>query len=252
MANDNHALVSPVGAVWKYIRTNFPLIELYNADESHPSFAGSYAAACTFYTTIFREDPTAISYIGSLDSITASSIRSAVKAMVFDSLSSWNVGNYDPQAQFTSVVSGDSVQFANESLNADSYTWDFGDGSTDTSFESIHVYATDGVYPVTLTAGFCDMSISVTDTVAIITSKLEELSDQKWIVYPNPVSTKLFLSKDPGQLFLYSATGANINCKVIKEGSISYIDLSKVKDGIYFLKSNKLSNVVVVEHSIEK
>lgn len=55
MAEDNHAVVSPVGAVWNYIRANFPLIELYSPDESHPSVAGSYAAACCFYTSIFRK-----------------------------------------------------------------------------------------------------------------------------------------------------------------------------------------------------
>ena len=55
MANTNNAFVSPVGAVWRHIRNNYPGIELYNADESHPSIAGSYAAACTFYSIIFRK-----------------------------------------------------------------------------------------------------------------------------------------------------------------------------------------------------
>ena len=45
MADSNDAIVSPVGAVWNFIRQNYPLIELYQADESHPSVAGSYAAA---------------------------------------------------------------------------------------------------------------------------------------------------------------------------------------------------------------
>ncbi len=45
--------VSPVSVVWNYLRQNYPGIELYQADESHPSAAGSYAAACCFYATPF-------------------------------------------------------------------------------------------------------------------------------------------------------------------------------------------------------
>ncbi len=38
MADSNKAIVSPVGAVWNFIRKTFPLIELYSSDESHPYF----------------------------------------------------------------------------------------------------------------------------------------------------------------------------------------------------------------------
>ncbi|MFM7015203.1 MAG: DUF4886 domain-containing protein, partial [Bacteroidota bacterium] len=101
MSTNNNAVVSPVGAVWRYIRNNYPNIELYNADESHPSLAGSYAAACTFYSVILRKDPTQISFISTLDSTDALNIRNAVKLVAFDSLSFWNVGNYDLNVNFT-------------------------------------------------------------------------------------------------------------------------------------------------------
>jgi len=92
-ANQN-GLISPVGAVWRYIRDNSPAIELYDPDESHPSNAGSYLSACTFYTSIFQKDPTALSYDFDLSASDAQTIRAAVKAVVFDSLSYWN--DYKP------------------------------------------------------------------------------------------------------------------------------------------------------------
>ena len=49
MAEDNHTCVSPVGAAWHYVRGNHPEIELYQSDESHPAYMGSYIAACCFY-----------------------------------------------------------------------------------------------------------------------------------------------------------------------------------------------------------
>lgn len=94
-ADSIKAAVTPVGAVWRYLRRIHPTIELFQADESHPSQAGSYAAACAFYTTIFRSDPTLITYNSSLSVTDATNIRKAVKTVVYDSLQKWNVGVYD-------------------------------------------------------------------------------------------------------------------------------------------------------------
>jgi hypothetical protein len=60
MADRNSAVLSPVGAVWRYIRQQHPTLELYQADGSHPSVAGTYAAACSFYAAAFRKSPQAI------------------------------------------------------------------------------------------------------------------------------------------------------------------------------------------------
>ena len=76
--------VTPVGVVWKYIRENYPSINLYQSDGSHPSLAGSYLAACCFYTSIFRKDPTLIANNYGLDANTAAIIRAATKSLVFN------------------------------------------------------------------------------------------------------------------------------------------------------------------------
>lgn len=95
MGRENHALISPVGDVWKLIRTAYPEIELYHSDQSHPSEAGSYAAAVTFYTILFKKDPTDIKFNYSLDPETASKIRKAVKKVAFNRLAEWY--RYDTQ-----------------------------------------------------------------------------------------------------------------------------------------------------------
>lgn len=89
MAEDNHTCVSPVGAVWHYIRDYYPDLELYQSDDSHPSYFGSYVAACSFYTTFTGQNPLNISWNGSLDESTASIAKNAVKTIVYDSLSKW-------------------------------------------------------------------------------------------------------------------------------------------------------------------
>ncbi len=92
MADSNNAILSPVGAVWNFIRKNYSNIELYSSDESHPSVAGTFAAACSFYTVIFRKDPTKILFNGNLNAADAAKIKLAAKTVVFQNLLTWHVG----------------------------------------------------------------------------------------------------------------------------------------------------------------
>lgn len=89
MARANDASVCPVGRVWRYIRANRPDLELYGGDGSHPSMAGSYAAACAFFTMIFHESPDRITYSADLDEAKARYIRDVVRTVVYDTLSFW-------------------------------------------------------------------------------------------------------------------------------------------------------------------
>ena len=74
-------------------------------------------------------------------------------------------------AQFSTsggtLVVNTPVQFTNGSVMADSYTWDFGDGSTSTESDPAHSYALPGTYTVTLTAtgGDCTGSFTMEITV---------------------------------------------------------------------------------------
>ena len=89
MAEDNEACVSPVGAVWHLIRDQYPNLELYQSDGSHPSYLGSYLAACSFYTTFTGHNPLDISWNGTLEANVADIAKNAVKTVVYDSLSKW-------------------------------------------------------------------------------------------------------------------------------------------------------------------
>jgi hypothetical protein len=89
MAKTNHATLSPVGTVWKYIRSTYPSIELYHKDGSHPSEAGTYAAACCFYSILFKKDPTTINFTSRINESDALKIKNSVKEVVFDKLKNW-------------------------------------------------------------------------------------------------------------------------------------------------------------------
>jgi len=75
-----------------------------------------------------------------------------------------------PTANFDYVRQERMVSFTNESIDADTYVWDFGDGQGSTETNPTHVYAEDGNYSVDLAAiNDCDTSImTVNITVATL------------------------------------------------------------------------------------
>lgn len=186
MAEDNEAIVSPAGAVWRYIRETTPWLELYSPDESHPNAAGSYAAACAFYTVFFRKDPSLLPYNYTLDPVTAETIKAAAKLVVFDSLAFWHVGEFDPVADFSAEagISGELL-LENNSQFADSFLWDMGDGSVYTTATPSHTYAMSGSYLLSLVAYACDRSDTMSKTLLVdITTSLEEVVESiKWSVH---------------------------------------------------------------------
>jgi hypothetical protein len=57
VASEEQATVAPAGIAWARIREQYPDIELFQPDGSHPSPAGTYLAACAFYAAIFHQSP---------------------------------------------------------------------------------------------------------------------------------------------------------------------------------------------------
>jgi PKD repeat protein len=75
------------------------------------------------------------------------------------------------QAGFTWLplepCTNDSVRFTNTSLNAGTYTWNFGDGSTSTAKNPVKVYSTAGNYPVLLIATGSSGKDSLAQTITV-------------------------------------------------------------------------------------
>ncbi|MGX7667399.1 PKD domain-containing protein [Flavobacterium pedocola] len=236
MANDNQAIVFPVGAVWRNLRTTHPELNLYSGDQSHPSLLGSYAAACTFYTVLYRLDPTLITYNSSLSINDATIIKNTVKNIVYNHLPQWNVGNYDPNANFAiNQINTLTYQFQDNSTNALSYLWNFGDGTTSLEQNPTHIYTTNGAYTVTLRVTKC----GVTNEKIIV---LNTLSNEDWnsvskeiTVFPNPATNKLNINSKNKieKIEIYNS----LTQKVKSENNITEnsVDVSYLTSGIYFL-----------------
>ena len=54
------ATVAPVGVAWQQFLGQHELPVLHDRDQSHPTAAGSYLAACIFLAVLFRRSPVGI------------------------------------------------------------------------------------------------------------------------------------------------------------------------------------------------
>ena len=74
-----------------------------------------------------------------------------------------------PVTAFNHTVNDRTVEFENKSVNATSYSWDFGDGNMSSEENPIHTYANDGSYDVKLVATNADGSNEATVNIVIST-----------------------------------------------------------------------------------
>ncbi len=196
MAEMNQAALSPVAMVWRKIRNDYPTIDLYSGDESHPSAAGSFAAACTFYAMMFEKDPSTVPYTYTIPATQAATIKEVAKMVAFDSMDYWNRFLALPIADFTYSHSGLDYSFTNASTDANSFVWDFGDGSAgSTETNPSHTY-TSGADSSTITVqliAFDDCGNADTFVISFTipgtsTSIESSASQQLFKLYPNPTS----------------------------------------------------------------
>lgn len=252
MTHHNQASVSPVGRVWRKIRSEHPEIELYQSDESHPSVIGSYAAACSFYTLFFRKDPTLIATDLSVNAAIAQIIRETAKEVVYDSLHLYSCHTF-----LTATPLTDSLNWQFQCLSSavpETITWDFGDGYTSTDATPNHTF-TPGSYTVTLIAG--KNCAPDTNKIVITTNTPENPNGPNGIdngfniqfptinFYPSPATT--FFTVEVGQpaaLRLIDTKGRTVLQKNIS--AIETVNIAHLPAGIYIIRiANQIAGKLV-------
>ncbi len=120
------------------------------------------------------------------------------------------IPNSKPRPGFTYVADKLAVTFTNTSTLSDTYSWDFGDGSTSTDVNPSHTYAADGIYKVRLTgtnssfSAFTEQDLTVTSGVIIES----DIIGAAWKVRPTGVS--VFVGPALGSSAWYVVPEANL------------------------------------------
>ncbi|NVK28500.1 MAG: T9SS type A sorting domain-containing protein [Flavobacteriia bacterium] len=235
MGQQNSAEVSPVGAVWRDVRTNYPSINLYTADESHPNLTGSYLAALTFYASIFHKPVTGAWLPSGVSPAEASSIQMQVNSTVFDSLGVWMIDTTSLQVRRFFYQNGCTVTADySDSQNADSIYVDFGNGDFGSTFIDSTTYSTNGVYVIQSTLyRECD-SLVTSDTIVVNCSiGLFEFDDDLKL-YPNPTSDFVTI---PEEFVGMEFSLVDLSGRTVKSGNLkSMMDVRPLQVGRYILR----------------
>ncbi len=151
---------------------------------------------------------------------------------------------YEPAtAQATIQQSNAVVTFTNSSLNAESYSWDFGDGNTSTDKDPTHTYVNGGTYTVKLVAMSGCGSDSDTYQISVV-SVAEVLRKVEAKVYPNPAQNTVNVEFDMATAENVKVTVSDITGKVVVnayEADNAFgtqnvrINTSSLNTGVYFV-----------------
>ncbi|MFK7953564.1 MAG: choice-of-anchor B family protein [Ekhidna sp.] len=136
-----------------------------------------------------------------------------------------------PIADFTSERTDNTIAFTNLSQNADSYSWDFGDGQISTEENPTHEYSNGGFFNVTLSAS----NECSTGTVSIETDIPLGIENLEITIFPNPTSDILNIQLlEAASIQIYSLSGERVYSEILEEKSNS-INIGSIPSGVYLL-----------------
>jgi len=231
---------APVGVTWQNILNDTTLV-LHSGDNSHPNIDGSYVAALTIFSSIWKQGTSGLTYTAGLSNQLAQYYQSKSDYTIFNSTTDWNLLINNPSANFSESISGNTATFTNSSSSVNStlnYSWDFGDGNTSSIQNPSHTYTTSGAYTITLIASNCIFSDTITKTIQIGVTSIEESQISAFEFYPNPTTNQIHLkvaNKLLGSIYtIYDFIGKTVlTGKILSEHSV--VELANLSRGIYLL-----------------
>jgi PKD repeat protein len=163
-----------------------------------------------------------------------------------------------PTAGFTwGVPVVNQYQFTSTSANATIYAWDFGDLSSSSAQNPVHIYTANGTYTVTLIVTGSNGCTDTTTQVINFVSGVEEVATlSAMTVYPNPANdvVNITFNMNSGSdvnVFAYDMTGkvlVNENQDLVAGTTNVQYNTSEWANGTYFFRvtENGVSNTVRV------
>jgi hypothetical protein len=236
-ADTTKSIMSPVGEAFRASISYSPALELYDVDQSHPSLAGSYLAACVFYEVLFKKSVVNNNYKAGLSNAVALHLQNIANKTVNDSLLTWNIGVNEPHAAFTySFISSNFIQFNSVSTNTTfTHNWYFGQGPNSSAVNPINTYSTAGTHTVSHVVKSLCSGDSAVKTLTLVTVSIKNNNSSTIKISPNPVNDYLVIKTNKnlnGSFSIY-----DVNNKLISKGVLNEtVDVKKLSNGIYFIE----------------
>ena len=242
---------------WNYV--------VIQAQSQEPSWPPSQVATEVLpYATMFQKSPVGAQYFAGLPESDALFLQQIAEDVVlgeeynFTFYDTYTNINYDlgwenwfdfgniTFAGFSFSGIETTYSFFDNSLNAETYFWDFGDGDTSTLQNPLHTYSETGNYIVTQSVGNPCFDDNAHDTINVVINLAENITDQFIVsVYPNPgngIFEMVIKSQGLYDKVFYEIFDAN--GKMVNKGEVTekkgifhkQIDLSSLVKGFYYLR----------------
>lgn len=251
-ADNTDLFFAPVGEAfrekWNNDQTDMLWVGTYNI---HPNAKGSYIAACVFYATIYQKPSEGTNIISTLQQAEAIEIQQIADEKVLLHKADWRINVHNLYTNFDFNINGLEVSFNNLSANADTVTWDFGDGNFSTDDNPVHQYASTGTYQVSLTTTKGNCSETVTKSVSPGSSGVNAISDTNFKLYPNPAKDNLLIQTQlPGK---YRYELMDITGNVLLTSTENSINVAPLTTGMYLIRIIDLQNrQIIIKRWIKK
>ena len=149
------------------------------------------------------------------------------------------------QASFTYSLNQLDVNFTNTSINANIYNWSFGDGMYSNVANPIHSYSAAGDYVVTLIATNSCGSDTISQTIHVEASGIENVEMAMVNLYPNPVKDVLTIEFDnavKSEIAIYTLDGRFVLKNTFNSKNCS-INLQNLEQGAYIIEVQSLNGI---------
>jgi len=154
-----------------------------------------------------------------------------------------------PLAAFSAIDSELTVHFYDQSIDAQSWNWDFGDGQSSDLKNPVHTYSTSDMYTVTLTIqNHCGID-SITHTYFFVHTGFDNPDQQNnFSLYPNPADSYLNLNwagmTRETVIYLLNPLGIVIQqFKLSTKYGNLHLDINELPTGCYLIRiQNNLIN----------
>ena len=136
----------------------------------------------------------------------------------------------------------DTIHFFDQSIFAQHWFWDFGDGQTDTTQNPLHVFDTTGTYNVMMFVSFNNCSDTAYNTVVVINSVgMQPLLDaliSNFYIFPNPAKESVTINLveyEPAEIIIYNMHGVVMLTQQTSEKK-TVLNISSLEKGVYTVK----------------
>lgn len=223
-------IIAPIGPAFKRIISQYPSINLWDTDDTHPSLYGSYLIAGVLYTTFFKSSPIISSFNPGITPAIDSVLKNTAYQTTVDSMNTTGLDGITPEIhQVANTLSVNGYQNCRWYYNGTPYL----SGSC-----TININSPGNYFAMVSDSNYCDYQ---TMELFFQTTGVEgdEPSLANLKIFPNPASdfisiqtnNQAIISSDIG---IYDIAGQLVHFDIMKPEQ-RRIDISSLENGLYVL-----------------